>query len=248
MTLLNTLKTIVFLSIILYAGPFLIDGIKNQYTNILEPQTSVGIINIKEPLYAACFPVNQLHSYFKDATIKAIVIKINCFDTAAGSSQSIFHDIRHLKKEYPKPIVALVENICLSGAYLIASACDSIVAPESAIIGNISSHFNNWSLQQITLEKNDVFENIENESYQQLIKQIALSRKLPLTTTQNWANGKIFTSTQAIALGLINEIGSLCTVIKIIKEKTLIEGEIKWIEPHETHKIHPISSLAISVQ
>ena len=248
MTLLNALKTIVFLIITLYIAPFLIDGIKNQYITILEPQTAIGIINITEPLYTAHSSIQQLHSYFQDPTIKGIVLKINCSHTAAGTSQTIFHDIRHLKKEYPKPIIALVENICLSGAYLIASACDSIIAPESAMIGNIGQDFNTWSLQQITSEKNNALETIENESYQQLIKQIALSRKLPLTTTQNWGNGKIFTGSQAMAFGLINEVGSLCTVIKMIKEKVLVEGEINWIEHNATNKVHSISSLAISVQ
>jgi protease IV len=132
----------------------------------------------------------------------------------------------------------LVENICLSGAYLVASSCDYIIAPESAIIGNIGPSFCNASVKKIveTTKDSNAQEMtcfIDNESYQQLAKQIALSRKLSLSTISNWADGKIFTGTQAVALGLINEIGSLCTVIKTIKEKALIEGEIKWIEPKE---------------
>jgi protease-4 len=175
--------------------------------------------------------LEQLHTLLKDPLIKGIVIKIDCSDTAAGTSQTIFHEIRQLKKEYPKPIIALVENICVSGAYLIASACDYIIAPESAIIGDIGPSFNAWSLQKYNNEeKSNFIKNIETESYQQLTKQIALGRKLSLTTTANWADGKLFSGTQALALGLINEIGSMYTVTKIIKEKALIEDEIEWID------------------
>lgn len=233
MTLLNALKTIIFLTIILYTAPFLFEGIKKQYISLLEPQTHIGVLHINKPLHSAHYLTGQLHSFFRDPIIKGIVIKIDCTDSAPGTSQTIFHDIRQLKKEYPKPIIALVENVCLSGTYLIASACDYIIAPESAIIGNIGQTFSAWSIKKAHEETNNSFDALENESYQQLTKQIALSRKLSLTTVHNWADGKVFTGTQAIALGLINEIGSLCTVIKTIKEKALIEGEIEWIEHTE---------------
>jgi ClpP class serine protease len=233
MTLLNALKTLIFLTLILYTAPFLVESIKKQYIAILEPRTPIGVLHIIKPIHSTACLTEQLHSFFRDPTIKGILIKIDCADTAPGTSQTIFHDIRQLKKEYPKPIIALIENMCLSGAYLIASACDSIVAPESAIIGDIGQSFCSWSIKKAVTENSTNGETIENESYQQLTKQIALSRKLSLTTTHNWADGKLFTGTQAIAFGLINEIGSLCTVIKIIKEKALIEGDIEWIEHNE---------------
>lgn len=233
MTLLNNLKTIIIFTIILYAAPFLIENIKMQYLFLLEPQTQIGILYITKPLYSAHSLTHQLHTFFKNPTIKGIVIKIDCMEIAPGTSQTIFHDIRQLKKEYPKPIIALIENMCLAGTYLVASACDYIIAPESAIIGNIGQSFSDWSIKKIDNAAENSLNVIENESYQQLTKQIALSRKLSLTTVHNWANGKIFTASQAITLGLINEIGSLCTVIKTIKEKALIEGDIEWIEHHE---------------
>ena len=233
MTLLNPLKTVLLLTIILYTAPFLLESIKKQYSSLLEPQAQIGIISITQPLYSSYDLNEHLHSFFKDPNIQGIIIKINCADIAAGTSQTIFHDIRQLKKEYPKPIIALIENLCLTGAYLIASSCDYIIAPESAIIGNIGPSFCNWSIKNVCPETSLSHETIEHESYQQLTKQIALSRKLSLTTIHNWADGKIFTGTQAVTLGLINEIGSLCTVIKTIKEKALIEGEIEWIEPKQ---------------
>jgi protease-4 len=233
MTLLNSLKTIIILAIILYAAPFLIENIKMQYLSLLEPRTQIGIVYITKPLYSAHSLTHQLHSFFKNSSIKGIVIKIDCIEAASGTSQTIFHDIRQLKKEYPKPIIALIENMCLTGTYLVASACDYIIAPESAIIGGIGQSFNSWSIKKIDKEADNSLNTMENESYQQLIKQIATTRKLSLTTIHNWADGKIFTGSQAITVGLVNEIGSLCTVIKTIKEKALIEGDIEWIEHHE---------------
>jgi len=229
MTLFESIKSIIVITLFLCLAPFLIESIKKQYTPLFEPRTNIAIVSIAQQLHNASSCIDQLHTFFKDPLIKGILVKIDCSDAAAGTSQTIFHDIRQLKKQYPKPIIALVENTCVSGAYLIASACDYIIAPESAIIGNIGTSFCTSSLEQMNSEKSDTFQNIETESYHQLIKQIALGRKLSLTTTANWAEGKIFTGTQALALGLINEIGSLYTVIKTLKEKALIEDEIEWV-------------------
>jgi protease IV len=229
MTLFELLKSIVIIALALYIGPFFMESIKKEYIPLLEPRTHIGVISAPDYLYNAAPVSQELRTFFTDPAIKGIVIKINGSQSAAGTSQTIFHEIRYLKKEYPKPIVALIENSCLSGAYLIATACDYIIAPESALIGGIGTLFNEESLKKLSPDSKINTEALEAESYQQLTKHIALARKLSLTTINNWAEGKIFTGNQALALGLINETGSLHTVIKIMKEKALVEDEIEWI-------------------
>lgn len=257
MTLFDLLKTILLLTLFTFMAPTIIEKIKTQYIPILEPRTHIGIIPIGNNVINSYPYTAELHNFFKDSSIKGIVIKIDSLGGAAGTSQTIFHEIRHLKKEFPKPIIALVENTCVSGAYLIASACDYIVAPESSIIGKIGHDFLETDHYtpiistgaSTTEEEQTLLKNLHKDAYQQLTKQIAAARKLSLTTITNWAEGKKFTGHQALNLGLINETGSLCTVIKIIKEKALIENEIEWIENKIScygDGITPSSSLAIS--
>ncbi|HSC25049.1 MAG TPA: S49 family peptidase [Candidatus Babeliales bacterium] len=230
MTLLTSIKTIFFLITFLYIAPFLFEGIKKQYIALLEPRTPIGILHVLNPFNQTSYFIERLHFFFKNPSIKGIIIKIDCTDIAPGTSHTIFHDIRQLKKMYPKPIIALIENTCLAGAYLIASVCDYIIAPESAIIGNIGYTFTTIPHYILDEEHNEMFNDIKNELYQHLTKQIALQRKLLLTTTHSWGDGKIFTGSKAVSLGLSNEVGSLCAAIRTIKEKALIEGEIEWIE------------------
>jgi protease IV len=242
MTLFEMLKTIFFLTIFAYIAPSLFDNIKKKYIPLLEPRTYIGIIHIQDALQDSYEITEQLHNFFKNTQIKAIIIKMNCSHGHTGTSQTIFHEIKNLKKEYPKPIITLVENYCMAQGYLIASACDYIIAPESSLIGNInasrlisekatSSHISTTTLPEI-----------EHDVYQQFTKQIAMARKLSLATTANWAEGKICTAHQAIGLGLIDEIGSLCTVIKIITQKALIDGEIEWIE-HKKNYLFPLENI-----
>jgi len=208
-----------------------------QYTPLLEPRTQIGVIQLKDNATSSYRYSTELHSFFKNPSIKGIVIKIDCPDGSPGTCQTIFHEIRQLKKEYPKPIVSLVENYCLAGGYLIASATDHIIAPECAIIGNINADFIKTEQYEAITSYNSKPEEekttllaLHNDAYQQIIRQIAAARKLSLTSITNWADGKIFTGHQAIHYGLVNEIGSMYTVIKYMKEKALIENEIEWVE------------------
>ncbi len=248
MTLFDSFKTIMAFTLLIYVGPMVIENIKKQYTPFIELRTQIGVIYINGTLINSYHHTAELHNFFKNSHIKGILIKIDCLNAASGTSQTIFHEIRHLKKEFPKPIIAVVENNCTAGGYLISSACDYIIATESALIGNIGLNF----LTTQHLESDETSLNtLRDNAYQQLIKQIASARKLSLTTIANWADGQIFTGHQALSLGLINELGSMCTAIKILKEKALVEGEIEWIE-HKNQfcyaDIASISSRAISTQ
>ena len=69
-----------------------------------------------------------------------------------------------------------------------------------------------------------------NDSYEQFTQIVAHNRKLSLNEVNKWADGKIFTGKQALQLGLIDELGSVSVIIKAIKEKAMIEGEIEWVK------------------
>jgi len=256
MTLFDLVKNIFIILIFLQIAPILVKNIKKQYTLYFEPRTSVGVLTVKGVLYDSGSYTKQLYKFFKNQEIKALLINMNCLGSAAGTGQIIYNEILALKKEYPKPVIVLVENICVSGGYLIACSADYIVAPASAIIGNIGSYFSSFQLKEfiekfkknystvkaetyktitdsfvdLTEEEKALIQGLQNDSYEEFTQTVAKARKLSLAHLNKWADGKIFTGKQAIKLNLIDEIGSKQNAIKVIKEKALIEGEIKWIK------------------
>lgn len=264
MTLYESLKAILLLLIFAYVAPHLVEGIKNYYKPIVEQQTNIGIICIKKNLYDSFLCIKHLNVLFKNPSIKGIILSIDCYNCSAGTSNAIFNEIQQLKREYPKPIITLVENTCISGAYLIASACDYIIAPESALIGGVGvynipaqlpsllhEHAINYIAQHHITENSELLNNTKKplEIPDHMTKSVATARKLSLATASNWANQKIFTTKQALSLGLINAIGSLHTVSAILKEKGLVDSEIVLIEKnaHQTES-SLTSDLAMSVQ
>jgi len=146
MTFFDYLKNFFFLLIFLQFLPLLIDGLRKQYHQIIEPRTKVGVIMVNGDLADSEYYTKQLTKYFKDASIKAILLKIDSPGGAAGTGETIHNEIIALKNapEYhKKPVITLVENTCASGAYYIACASDYIIAPATALIGSIGATFPN---------------------------------------------------------------------------------------------------------
>lgn len=259
MRIFELLKNIFFALILLQIAPSLIKNVIKTYSNILEPKARVAIIPIQNELRDAAPIVKQLKTYFEDPLIKAIALKIDCPGSTTGTGQAIHDEIAHLKACHPKPIISLVENTCASGAYLIACATDHIVAPGMSIIGSIGVKFSNiFQLQRLiekydvgsvsissspyktagdlftnmTPEQKEMLQKIVDDSYEQFTLTVAHDRKLSIITIKDWADGKIFTGKQALALGLIDTLGSSSIATEIIKEKAMIEKgtEIEWVK------------------
>lgn len=260
MTFFDYLKNIFIFLIFLQVTPTLIQSIKKQYSNILLPKAAVGVIKMNGLLSNSSWHAKQLHTFFKDQSIKAIVLKIESSGGAAGTGQTLYNEILALKKEYPKPIIALTENVCASGAYYVASATDHIIASGQAVIGSIGSAIPylfqvQGLLEQLqikysavtagayksmtdpfinmTQEQQAQLQSVVDDSYAQFTADVAHTRKLSTQNAPEWADGKLFTGKQALQLGLIDELGTALQATAYIKNIKLIEGEIEWIHAEQ---------------
>lgn len=259
MTLVGTLKNIAYIAlfiILLPLIPLIIGGITKLYDRYFETRVQVGVLPIKGILYDSSHYTKQLNKFFKDDQIKAILLKIECAGSAAGTGQAIYNELVELKKEYPKPVIVLVENICASGGYYIASAADHIIASPMAMVGSIgvampyffqlkdlveyykvkyvplaAGDYKNSTnpFTDITPEQKEMLQSVIDDSYEQFAADIAEQRNVSLNTKNEWANGKIFNGRQAMKLGLIDELGSATQAAKSIKEKAGITTDIKWV-------------------
>lgn len=257
MAFFDYIKNIFMLLIFLLFAPGIFNGIQTQYGIFMSPKTHVGIIKIQGDLCHSAWLVKQLHIFFNNNDIKAILLNIESCGGAAGTGQAVAHEILNLKKKYPKPIIALTENMCASGAYYIASATDYIISSGQSLIGSIGSRMPHLFQLSDFLEKHNVgytliksgtykassdpFVNMSEEdknhlqavvdnSYEQFVEDIAHNRKLAVQNASVWADGKIFTGKQAKELNLVDELGSASEAIAYIKDKQLIDGNIEWVQ------------------
>lgn len=138
-------------------------------------------------------------------------------------------------KNIQRPKVALVQNMCGSAAYWIASACDTIVAqPYSRVgsIGVISISFDisgllekigirvtrvatgpykgmSFPLWPITPEQIAVIEHENDILYRGFIDAVAKNRKLPYDQVKELADGRAYLGVEAQQKGLVDILGGL---------------------------------------
>lgn len=243
MRMTSFLGSILLLLILLNIGPELIQNIKEQYHRMSEPKTKIGRLKLVDITSDTSFYQQQLERFFTHEAIKAILLEIDSQGGPAGSSQILFNEIMHLKTQYKKPIVALIYNACTGSAYQIAIAADYIIAPPSAVIGNIGSY-----LEQLKQEKR--FDHITltqeciDDCAKQFIQDVAYRRGLSLNETTQWGHNHLFTGNQALNMHLIDAVGSEYTARQKIKELALIERDIEFVRPSHSWLAHLLTCVA----
>ncbi|MBP9765227.1 signal peptide peptidase SppA [Candidatus Babeliales bacterium] len=242
--------------------------IKSAYTyvgDIMEPKNKVGLIIIDTPIMSSGSINKQLKTFFKDQEIKAILLKIDSPGGAAGSSESITQEILRLKIQYPKPIVAYSENVCASGAYMIAAATDYVITTRNAIVGSIGAKISTQFKVQELLHKHDIqthsiasgdyknsldpfvpmtperekmLQDLIDDCGQQFVADIAACRHIPLSQKSVWAEGRIFTGNDALKLKLIDQVGNQSVALDYIKQHILhADRELQLIKKPKPSRI-----------
>lgn len=77
--------------------------------------------------------VDQIERADDDGNTNALAVRLN----TPGGEVVPSDDIRRAVLEFDGPTVAYVTDVCASGGYWIASACDHVVARENSLVGSI---------------------------------------------------------------------------------------------------------------
>ncbi|OWP83239.1 signal peptide peptidase SppA [Flavobacterium davisii] len=169
----------------------------------------------------------------EDQDIKAIVLRINSPGGSALTSDLIWREIELTKKV--KPVVVSMGNLAASGGYYIACNAHKIFAEASTITGsigvfgmlpNLSEISNRYGINTETVEthKNasgySVFEPIDADFknftqegvetiYKTFVNRVAKGRKMNFTQVDAIAQGRVWSGTDALKIGLVDKIGGL---------------------------------------
>src|SRR5207244_2098269 len=99
-----------------------------------------GVIGFSTPLrpgLTLASAAKPLERAFAWPRARAVALLINSPGGSAVQSHLIFQRIRQLAAEKERPVIAFVEDVAVSGGYMIACAADEIVADPSSIVGSI---------------------------------------------------------------------------------------------------------------
>jgi len=174
-----------------------------------------------------------------DGGVKAVVLRIDSPGGSAAASQEIASEIRRFRVETGKPVVISMGDIAASGGYYISAYADTIVANPSTLTGSIGviSQFiyieglldklgleletiktgkhKDMGIWPLTEEQRQIMQDITDDLYEQFVAAVAEGRGLPLAEVRELATGQLYTGSQALNLGLVDELGGLDTAIEV---------------------------------
>ncbi len=174
----------------------------------------------------------------KDKNIKAIVLRIDSPGGSALTSELIWREIELTKKV--KPVVVSMGNYAASGGYYIACNANKIFAENNTITGSIGvfgvlPNFTQLATkigihtEQLKTNENaaeyspfvpmdEKFKAVTLESveriYKTFISHVAAGRKKTVAQVDSIGQGRVWSGSQALKIGLVDKIGGLDDAIK----------------------------------
>lgn len=175
--------------------------------------------------------VTLIEEAAKADSAKAILLHVNSGGGAASGGEALYRAIRSATEE--KPVVAVIDGLGASAAYMAVIGADRVIARETAITGSIGvifqyAHFEEL-LQKLGAEYEEIksaplkgepsiFEepdpaaeamirSVVNDTYDWFVDLVAERRDMPSTTARRLADGSIFTGRQALQRRLIDAVG-----------------------------------------
>ncbi|MFN0262658.1 S49 family peptidase [Tepidamorphus sp. 3E244] len=183
-------------------------------------------------------PLKKLFAYKKAA---AVAISISSPGGSPVQSNLIFKRIRQLAEENDKKVYVFVEDVAASGGYFIAVAGDEIIADPSSIVGSIGVVAASFgfveAIDKLGIERRvhtagkkkfmfDPFQpekqedierlkSIQQDIHDTFIEVVKSRRREKLRGEGDMLfSGEFWTGRQGMALGLVDRIGDLRSVLR----------------------------------
>jgi protease-4 len=192
-----------------------------------------------------------LQNAFKNKNTAGVILRINSPGGSPVQAGIIYDEIRRLRGLYPNiPMYAVVEDICASGGYYIASAADKIYVDKASIIGSIGVIMDGWgftgTMEKVGVERRvltsgenkaflDPFAPVDEKQkrhaqsmlddiHKQFIDVVRKGRGKRLKETPDIFSGLLWTGDKSIELGLADGFGSVDYVAReVIKAEDVFD-------------------------
>lgn len=174
-----------------------------------------------------------------DSTVKAVVLRVASPGGSVLASEKIRTEIDLLRKD--KPVIASYGNYAASGGYWISNSCDKIFSDKSTLTGSIgvfsmipdfsgtadkifhvgvtnvgsSSHSDMYSLSRpLDAGETAYMQKSVDDIYEAFLDNVAAGRGMDKDAIDEIAQGRVWTGSDALKIGLVDEIGTLSDAVR----------------------------------
>jgi protease-4 len=222
----------------------------------------IGVVDLEGVIISPKIVVDQLKKFADDDSIKAIVLHVNSPGGGVAASEEIYREVKRIRDDKKKRIVASIESVGASGAYYVSSATNKIYADKGSIVGSIGviaewvnyGDLLHWAkLKDITMKagefkdtgsptrdmtpaEKEYLQSLIDNMHGQFIQAVADGRKTKFDDIKAIANGKVWTGEQALSMKLIDQVGDFQAAVDDTAKAVGIKGEPVLVHPEHDRK------------
>ena len=187
--------------------------------------------------------VKELNKLAADDNVKAVVLRVNSPGGSAFGSEQMWFAAKQLRAK--KPLIVSMSDLAASGGYYMSCIADTIVAQPTTLTGSIGifgmfpnfagvtdklgvnfctvktnelSDFGN-SMRPMTTSERIILQNYINRGYELFISRCAEGRNTSNDDIKLVAEGRVWSGTDALSIGLVDVLGGLDDAIAIAATK-----------------------------
>jgi protease IV len=205
---------------------------------------------------------------FDDKHSKAVILSIDSPGGVPSDADRITQVIDDYKAKTKKPVVAVIDGVGASAAYMIAVHADKVVAGRYSLVGSIGAIIQSWDYHEVmdkvgvkqrvfasgklksmlnpytemTAEAQGKAQEIVDRMADTFIQEVKIARKGKLKDG-NWFSGEVWPGNEAKDIGLIDEVGTLEHYV----EKNFPDSEITRIKPSTSKRFFHMEGLGSEV-
>jgi protease-4 len=222
----------------------------------------IGVVDLEGVIITPKTVVDQLKKFADDDSIKAIILHVNSPGGGVAASEEIYREVKRIRDDKKKRIVASIESVGASGAYYVSSATNKIYADKGSIVGSIGviaewvnyGELLHWAkLKDVTMKagefkdtgsptrdmtpaEKEYLQSLIDNMHGQFIQAVADGRKTKFDDIKAIANGKVWTGEQALSMKLIDQVADFQAAVDDTAKAVGIKGEPVLVHPERDRK------------
>jgi protease-4 len=222
----------------------------------------IGVVDLDGVILSPQPVVGQLKKFADDSSIKAIILHINSPGGGVAASEEIYREVKRIRDEKKKRIVASISTVGASGAYYVSSATNKIYADNGSVVGSIGviaewvnyGDLMKWAKlkpevlkvgalkdtgdpsREMTPEERAYMQSLIDNMYGQFVQAVADGRHAKTDDIKKIADGRVWTGQEALPMHLIDQIGDFQNAVDDTAKSVGIKGEPVLVRPDKDRK------------
>ncbi len=199
----------------------------------------IGVVDLEGVILDPNDLVDQLRRFADDDSIKAIIIHVNSPGGGVAASEEIYRQVKRVRDEKHKRIVASIETVGASGAYYVSSATNKIYADNGSVVGSIgviAEWVNYGDLMRWAKLKPEVLKVGQFKDTGDPTRELTPAERQYMQGLIDNMYGQFGTGQQAMDMHLIDQIGDFRAAVMDTAKSVNISGEPVLVHPERDRK------------